>query len=268
MSILQGFQGVAVGGVAGFVLLLGRQAQLFKEDGAQLLGGQDVEPLPCQVVDLSRQLLLPPGELLVELLQDRPVQGKARRLHGEEHVGEGHFHVGIEAQHALVLQLSHHLGLQGEQEPRRRDLAPQPLEAQAGEAVDGVVAGKEVIRDHGVEDDGCRRNAVLLPGVKQGFFIEGEDLGFGRETQGLKELPTGHRLVKEGIPGQELIGGGPVVGEGEAGLNDKGDLLRAGVGLGRLAHGVQGGELHHLAGHAHRLRRLLRLVRQPGQDAP
>ncbi len=81
MLVFQGFQYGRVRGIAGLGLFLGRQAQLFKEDCAKLLGGKDVEFLPSQLVNA---FLGPPDALAkggAQILENLGIHAEALVLH-------------------------------------------------------------------------------------------------------------------------------------------------------------------------------------------
>ena len=66
-----------------------RQAQLVKEDHAQLLGGVDIEFLPRQIIDLLLQLGSPRRQGLAKRGKRRRVHPAAGDLHIRQHGTKG-----------------------------------------------------------------------------------------------------------------------------------------------------------------------------------
>ena len=97
-------QHVGVGGIARLGLFYRGQAQLVKEDAAQLLGGVDVELLPRQVEDIFLGGLDAAGEHLPEFGQGLAVNEKALLLHLRQHGAQGQLHRLIQFPHAQLLQ--------------------------------------------------------------------------------------------------------------------------------------------------------------------
>ena len=98
------FQHVHVGGPARLGFLHRGQAQLVKEDMAQLLGGEDVELLPGQPVDLRLERVDAQLELPAEVGQGLGVHQHARPLHPGQHRAQGKFNVRQDGQQAELLQ--------------------------------------------------------------------------------------------------------------------------------------------------------------------
>ena len=97
-------QHLRVGGVARLGLLHRGQAQLVKEDAAQLLGGVDVELLPGQLVDGGLHLVDALGEHLPELDQGPPVHQHPDLLHLGQHRAQGEVHLVVELVQPQLLQ--------------------------------------------------------------------------------------------------------------------------------------------------------------------
>ncbi len=103
--VLQLFQDIGIGGIAGLGLFHRGQAQLVKEQFSQLDGRIDVEGgVGVGIDDLlrGRDAL---GEHLPELLQLGPVDGNAPALHAVEHRTQGQLDLVVEAFHAVILKL-------------------------------------------------------------------------------------------------------------------------------------------------------------------
>ena len=107
------FQHVGIGGPAGLGLFPVGQAQLFKQDHAQLLGRVDVECLPRRGVDGLLRLIHDALQRLAVLCQSLPVHQKARRLHLRQHAAQRQLHLVVESGHVQRLQL-------GRQRPMER----------------------------------------------------------------------------------------------------------------------------------------------------
>ena len=98
-------QHVGVGGVARLGLFHWGQAQLVKQDAAELLGGVDVELLPRQLVDEGLVGLNTPVQQDTEVGQRPPVHQHARPFHFRQHGTEGQLQPVIELVHVQLLQL-------------------------------------------------------------------------------------------------------------------------------------------------------------------
>ena len=120
----QGLQHVGIGGIAAFGLFAGGQPQLVKEDSPQLLGGVDVELLPCMGVDAGLQ----PGDVHIKALAKGDEAGDIQlhpdALHVRQHLGQGDFNIPQQG----ILPMLHNLG--GEPFPQGDEpeaVAPQSL---------------------------------------------------------------------------------------------------------------------------------------------
>ena len=134
-------QHLGAGGVARLGLFHRGQAQLVKEDVAELLGGVDVELLSRQLVDEG---LVGPDALIqqgAEGGQGLPVHQHTQVLHLRQHRAEGELHAVVEVVHAQLLQPG---GQNLFQRPDQGGVAhegPQhrPLVGQGGEGVGGQI---------------------------------------------------------------------------------------------------------------------------------
>ena len=105
MLVLELFQYVDVGGIAGLGLLSVGKLQSFKEQRAQLLGGIDVKGAACIAVDQVFAV----GDSLAEHLlkggEGVAVYENTGVLHFGQHRAQGKINVPIDLLHALLLDL-------------------------------------------------------------------------------------------------------------------------------------------------------------------
>ena len=97
-------QHVHIGGPARLGFLHRGQAQLVEQDVPQLLGGEDVELLPRQAVDLRLQGVDARLELPAEVGQGLGVHQHPRPLHPGQHRAQGQLNVRQHGQQAKLLQ--------------------------------------------------------------------------------------------------------------------------------------------------------------------
>ena len=119
--VLQLFQHVGVGGVAGFGFLPGGESQLVEEQFSQLLGGIDVEGSPGEAKNQRLAVGDPPAEHFAEGPQLGFIDGNAPALHFVEHFAQGQldgivelcFLNGFQLLPQYRLQVPHGLGTGG-----------------------------------------------------------------------------------------------------------------------------------------------------------
>ena len=103
--VLELFQHIGIGGIAGFGLLPGGQAQLFEEQGSQLLGRLDIEGTIGIAVNQCLAVRDPLFQHFAELGQLVPVNGNAQPLHSVEHGAQGQLDLIVKRCLALLFQL-------------------------------------------------------------------------------------------------------------------------------------------------------------------
>ena len=98
------FQDLSAGGVARLGLLHRGQAQLFKEDHAQLLGGVQVEFLPGQPPDLLLEGGNAGFQHLAELVQGFVIHQHTGHFHPGQDSTQGHLHLVIDSHQLQLLE--------------------------------------------------------------------------------------------------------------------------------------------------------------------
>ena len=103
MPVPQPLEHIRVGGIAAAVLFVMRQAQLFKQHTAELLGRVDVKGLARKVVDMRLGLAHALLKLRAEGPQAVRIDGEPVALHIRQHIGQRFFDLLVQRK-LLVLQ--------------------------------------------------------------------------------------------------------------------------------------------------------------------
>ena len=105
MLVLELFQYVDVGGIAGLGLLSVGQLQSFKEQRAQLLGGIDVKGAACIAIDQIFAVGDPLAEHLLKGGEGVAIHKNTGVLHFGQNRAQGKINVPIDLLHARLLDL-------------------------------------------------------------------------------------------------------------------------------------------------------------------
>ena len=103
--VLQLFQNIGIGGIAGFRLLGGGQPQLFKQQHPQLLGGLDIKGAIGIAINQGLAVRNPGFQHFSKLGQLVFVDGNAPALHPVEHGAQGQLDLPVEGSLPLPFQL-------------------------------------------------------------------------------------------------------------------------------------------------------------------